>query len=265
MPFPKDTDRCTFTYVDGRRCRMQKIETHPYLCFYHWQRGQEANDAVVFASQLLEENQQLDSPTAVVGVLSGVFRLLAQGRLQARQAATMAYVCQLVLQALPQAEKQQRAAAEARGTPSELYNTIQKGSFEEDLFLNLRDIFLGNETDKTRVMGDRLEQMQPGQPSSAPAADEDAAVEPGSIRVPGTCITLPPPLERETEPTPPSPPYGLTPEMERQLTEAGRGIPEEDLQRREERGREFGPPIPITGASERKESNADTKKRKTYN
>jgi len=225
---------------------MQKIETHPYLCFYHWQRGQQANDAVVFASQLLNENQQLNTPAAVIDVLSGVFRLLAQGRLETRQAATMAYVCQLALQALPQAEKRERAAAESRGNPSELYNIIQKGSFEEDLFLNLRDVFLGRKTKGTETLSARIEQVKRSQ---SPAPDEET--NPGGIRVPGTCITLPPPLQRECEPSrnsagtedatepassekpaqPPSPPHGLTPEMEKQLMEAGRGTPEEDLQR----------------------------------
>lgn len=245
MPYPKEEDRCTFTYVDGRRCRMQKIETHPYLCFYHWQRGQEANDAVVFASQLLEENHQLNSPAAVIGVLSGVFRLLAQGRLQARQAATLAYVCQLVLQALPQAEKQQRADAQVRGETTDIFDTIQKGSFEEDYVKRV----LNN------LRGHREEELPPAATSpemtasSALTSEPDA--EPEGIRVPGTALTLPLPLEPACDP----------PE-ERQLAEAGCMTPEDELQRREERAREFGAPVLMTSASEKAPMHSANRKRR---
>jgi len=276
MPYPIEEDRCTFTYIDGRRCRMQKIETHPYLCYYHWQRGQQANDAVVFASQLLNENQQLNSPAAVIDVLSGVFRLLAQGRLETRQAATMAYVCQLALQALPQAEKQQRAVAEARGETTDLFDTIQKGSFEEDYVKRMLNNLRGKREESLPAAATNPETTASSALTSEPDAD------PEGVRVPGTLLTLPPPLERAYQPPASGGSQergntcgegatvrrasrnGLAPEEDRQLAEAGRMTPEEALQRREERAREFGPPILVTTASERAELDRLKKKRGNF-
>ena len=274
MPFPKEDERCTFTYVDGRRCRMCKIETHPYLCFYHWQRGQQANDAIVFASQLLEPGQQLNSPSAVANVLTGVFRLLAQGRLQARQAATLAYISQLVIQLLPHIQREQQATATARGETSDAFDTIQKDSFEEDMIKRMLSVFRGEDGE------DDSAKKTPPAPdplftSSAALDDEEPASD--SIPVPGTSISLPAPLRREpqrepadpaacasagaaTEP-PASPPYGLTPQIEAQFQEAGRPTPEEELQRREERARDFGPPFLVTTASQRAELDGRKKKR----
>lgn len=135
MPMPKNEDRCTFIYRDGRRCRMSKIENHPYLCFHHWQRGQNANDALVFASQLLPEGQQLTTATTIAAALTCIFRLISQGRLETRQAGILAYICQQASQILPRLQQETEAAADARGETSPVFDTIEKGSFEEDYIM----------------------------------------------------------------------------------------------------------------------------------
>jgi len=272
MSIPASETRCTFLYVDGRRCRMERMDGHPYLCRYHWEKGQEANDAIVFASQLIEPGQQLTDPQAAGASLTGLFRMLATGRIQPRQAAVMAYLCQLSMQVFPHIERRRQSAEEARGETSPVFDTIQKGSFEESVVMNMLSYLRGRE--------DRDAPL-PADPTGNGHSPEPPP--PGSIAMPGSSLVLPPPLEPSTEmdgepppstaqecATPPgprlverkadstqsaeghTPPYGLTPEEEARLTEAGRPLPEEDLQRRvdsevirrrEERAREFGPPV----------------------
>lgn len=212
MPMPKNEDRCTFTYADGRRCRMCKIETHPYLCFYHWQRGQNANDAVVFASQLLPEGQQLNTAATIATVLTGVFRLAAQSRLEARQAGTLAYICQLAIQVLPHLQREAQAAEQARSETSPIFDTIQKGSFEENYLMRALNQLRGKDyKSKAKwvpLSDDEQAAESPAQTSEAlgasprPQTTDEPEPIAGAIPIPGTSLSLPPPLQREPQQSP---------------------------------------------------------------
>ena len=144
MSIPANHERCTFLYADGRRCRMLRSPRHPYLCQDHWERGQRANDAIVFASQILKPGEELTSPLIVARALTNVFRLFAAGRISSRDASTMAYINALVVPLLPQLERQQKAAARAAAKTTDVFDTIQKDSFEEDVIKNALALLRGD-------------------------------------------------------------------------------------------------------------------------
>jgi hypothetical protein len=53
MPTIRSEDRaslCSFTFADGRRCRIPRRQGHPYLCTFHARR-----EAQIFAGEKVGE------------------------------------------------------------------------------------------------------------------------------------------------------------------------------------------------------------------
>ncbi len=99
-------DRCQYTTLDGRRCRMSRLNDHPSLCFDHWQREQQLRDAERVANELLGSFDDFKTATAVNHALGKLFALLAKNRIPTRNAAVLAYISQLLLQSLPSVKKE---------------------------------------------------------------------------------------------------------------------------------------------------------------
>lgn len=97
-----DSNLCQFSFSDGRLCRMLRHPKHPNLCPFH-----------AYAELQLLESQRLgaEMATTLTGdyhtatdinhVLGKVFTALAQGRIPQRNAATLAYLGQIMHQAIP--------------------------------------------------------------------------------------------------------------------------------------------------------------------
>jgi len=112
MPTLHDDKRCWHTTIDGRRCRMERMETHPELCFYHWQREEELADALKNSAQIVSPRAKLSTARGINRVLGNILKAHAQGKIPARSAATMAYTCQLLLLSLPYLIKERAAEKE---------------------------------------------------------------------------------------------------------------------------------------------------------
>jgi hypothetical protein len=99
-PAKHDT-RCQFTNSEGRRCRTDRSSDHPSLCSYHLHRQpREATSPEDLAPELLGPLEDFRSAAAVNYALGKLLLLQASNRIAPRNAAVLAYTCQLLLQSI---------------------------------------------------------------------------------------------------------------------------------------------------------------------
>lgn len=95
---PPDEVRCTFTYRDGRRCRMLRTTTgEPAFCPYHIQRWLKQNDIQPPRTRSISTPGAFDNPWAVRRSLKQVVRELAEGRFTPDQAKQLVRLGRLLL------------------------------------------------------------------------------------------------------------------------------------------------------------------------
>jgi len=100
-------NRCQHTSANGRRCRMLRMEDHPSLCLEHRrQQLQPHTDPQTVAAELLGSIEDFKTATAVNQALGRLFALAAANRIPPRNAAILAYICQLLLNTLPAVERE---------------------------------------------------------------------------------------------------------------------------------------------------------------
>ncbi len=100
-------NRCRNKTADGRRCSMLRMDDHPSLCRQHQrQQLQPETDPKTLAAELLGSIQDFNTATAVNQALGRLFALLAGNRLPPRNAAILAYICQLLLNTLPAVQQE---------------------------------------------------------------------------------------------------------------------------------------------------------------
>src|ERR1700756_20877 len=96
---------CSFTFADGRQCRMPRREGHPYLCAFHARKeaqslaGQEAAEDIAY---LLSGS--FISACDLSSALGRLFSAVAQGQVKPKTASTLAYLSQSLVQTLPLAQ-----------------------------------------------------------------------------------------------------------------------------------------------------------------
>lgn len=101
MTKPKqDSSRCQHRDAANRRCSMPRIDTHPSFCYLHSHAERAVRDADLRRSKFFTQYGTFQTTTDVNRALGRAFNMLAQGRMQARDAATLAYISQLLLQTL---------------------------------------------------------------------------------------------------------------------------------------------------------------------
>ncbi len=92
---------CTFTFADGRQCRIPRRNGHPYLCTFHARK-----EAQAFASEEAGEDIAFFLSGGYVSAgdlsfaLSRLFAAVAQGQIKPKTAATLAYLGQTLVQTL---------------------------------------------------------------------------------------------------------------------------------------------------------------------
>jgi len=91
---PPEGDRCQYTFTDGRQCRMFRMPKHPDFCLMHWQQEEESLPRRNLGLELLGANDRVLTTADVNLALSRLFRLVAEGRVSPRTAATLAYIGQ---------------------------------------------------------------------------------------------------------------------------------------------------------------------------
>ena len=96
---PTDSDRCHFTFADGRRCTMHQFPDDMGLCYYHGEEYRErlkareiGRDIAHFFGTDVLTNCDLTS------ALGALFAATAQGHIKPKTATALAYLAQVITQ-----------------------------------------------------------------------------------------------------------------------------------------------------------------------
>jgi len=118
---------CSFTFVDGRRCRMPRRHGHPYLCTFHARReakifaGEKVGEQI--ARYLSGEHVPADDLCSALGRL---FAAVAQGEVEPKTVAGLAHLGRSLVQAPHIAqEKCAIASGAASGESAVIRDTAQ--------------------------------------------------------------------------------------------------------------------------------------------
>jgi hypothetical protein len=106
---------CHFVFADGRACRMLHWDVRSPYCLPHARDERQLLAADRVAAQLASPSGQFKTARDVNHVLGKLFTLRAQNEISCRDAATFAFIGQLLLQSLP-ALKQEIATHDATHT-----------------------------------------------------------------------------------------------------------------------------------------------------
>lgn len=95
---PESPNRCAFETSDGRRCRMLRHRDHASLCIFHARDEMQLLESTRLGSELSASlSGDFLTATDINFVLGKLFKALAQKRISQRDAATLAYMAQLML------------------------------------------------------------------------------------------------------------------------------------------------------------------------
>ncbi len=90
---------CTFTFSDGRRCKMPSYFTEPDLCYFHALKFQKQVKAERAGNQIAKFlNTDFVTACDLSNTFATLFCATAQGYIKPKTAATLAYLGQLMLQ-----------------------------------------------------------------------------------------------------------------------------------------------------------------------
>jgi hypothetical protein len=107
MPKANSQNRCQQINAHGRQCRSLRGADHPSLCSYHArEESQKNNNPLALAVDLLGPIHDFRTGVSINHVLGKLLVLLATDRIPMRNAAVLAYVCQLLLQSLPHVKRE---------------------------------------------------------------------------------------------------------------------------------------------------------------
>ena len=94
----KDSSLCQFPFNDGRRCRMLRHPGHPSLCIFHARAELQLLESDRLGAELAQTlTGDYMTATDVNHILGKLYTAVAQNRVSSRNAATLAYIGQLLL------------------------------------------------------------------------------------------------------------------------------------------------------------------------
>jgi len=98
--------RCQYKKADGRRCRMLRALDHPTFCSHHagWLNDDKPPEDLT--PELLGPLGDFRSMAAINYALGKLALLVASRRISTREAATLGYLFQLLLQTVPGVNKE---------------------------------------------------------------------------------------------------------------------------------------------------------------
>jgi len=112
MPNTDSTDRCNYRDTAGRRCRPPRKATHPEFCAHHARlctQGAIPDPQALVAEVLGPARREDGGPSPDFRTAEAVNRTTGKlletflgGRIPLRHAAVAGYLCQLLIQTLPQ-------------------------------------------------------------------------------------------------------------------------------------------------------------------
>ncbi len=104
---PAPVSVCTFTFADGRHCRMPRSETHPYLCHFHGRRESLSRAQEVVGLQVTNcFSGGYVTACDLSAAMAQVFAATARGEIKPRTAGILGYLGQTIVQTIPIAERE---------------------------------------------------------------------------------------------------------------------------------------------------------------
>ena len=102
----QDSNRCTFKFRNGKRCRLLALDSRSGLCPTHANRQVEQRDVADLSADLLGDLQTLRGFEDVGEVLANAVFLIAQNRISPRRAAVLTFACNSLLRCIELIEHQ---------------------------------------------------------------------------------------------------------------------------------------------------------------
>ena len=94
------TSECTYTFSDGRQCRIPRRNGH-YLCVFHARKEAQLLNAEQAGQEIAAYlTGSYISACDLASAMARLFSAVAQGHLKPKTAATLAYLGQTIVQAL---------------------------------------------------------------------------------------------------------------------------------------------------------------------
>ncbi len=92
---------CSFTFVDGRHCRIPRRVDHPYLCAFHARKETQALAGQAVGKEIAYHlSGSFLSACDLSSALGRLFSAVAQGQVKPKTASTLAYLGQTLVQTL---------------------------------------------------------------------------------------------------------------------------------------------------------------------
>src|SRR5712691_2865415 len=96
---------CSFTFADGRHCRIPRQAAHPYLCAFHARKDAQALAGEAAGKDIAYHlSGSFVSACDLSSALGRLFSAVAQGQVKPKTASTLAYLGQTLVQTLPLAQ-----------------------------------------------------------------------------------------------------------------------------------------------------------------
>src|SRR5262245_21243810 len=98
----RESTLCKFPFADGLRCRMLRHPSHPTLCPFHARTELQLRESHSLGRELATTiSDDFMTATDINHALGKLYTAVAQDRIPPRNAATMAYIGQLLLNSVP--------------------------------------------------------------------------------------------------------------------------------------------------------------------
>ncbi len=103
------SDRCSFRDAAGRRCRLPRKPSNPSFCAHHacFSADGILDDPLAIVAEVLGDSPDFSDARVVNRIAGKLLTLFLAGRIAARHAAVAGYLFQMVVQTLPQIERQE--------------------------------------------------------------------------------------------------------------------------------------------------------------
>ena len=124
---PFHEGRCQFPFADGRFCRMPHARDHKSLCIFHARAERELLGSAEAARRLVSLSGDFKTTSDVNRVLGQLFSLVAQNLIPRRDADSLAYIAQLLLQTLPQVRSEINNALGYRVWDATVHHSLTAG------------------------------------------------------------------------------------------------------------------------------------------
>jgi hypothetical protein len=114
-PSVNERTRCTHRTSNGRRCQSPIAPKHRSLCAHHALQDLQRHDSKLVAEEILGPNGDFGCSFGIHSALGKLFAATIENRISPRTASVLAYISQLLMQNLDEA---QRDVLQAVGQPA---------------------------------------------------------------------------------------------------------------------------------------------------